>query len=206
MGRDPILKDELARLYYEQKLSMQEIANQLGWSLNKVVYWMEQYGFERRGWSEATYVKRNPNGDPFKIRMPETLEEKELFALALGLYMGEGVKKGLHQVAMANTNPAILRIFLTFLEKFCGVSRSEVKVWINIFDDSNVETAMKWWSEELNLSLEQFYETAVRKSRGGNYTKKSEYGTLSVAFLNVKLKRVVDDWCSEYYTKFFTLE
>jgi hypothetical protein len=201
-----ISKEDLARLYYDEKLSMHGIADKLGWRADKVQYWMDQYGFERRSWSEATYVKRNPDGDPFKIRMPETAEEWALFGLGIGLYMGEGSKKSLHQIAMANTNPAILRIFLAFLERFCGIDRSKVKAWINIFDDCDAEAAVNWWAHELNLRRDQFYETAVRKSRGGSYTKKSEHGTLSIAFLNVKLKKIIDGWCSEYYGKFFTLE
>lgn len=205
-GSGMIPQDDLARLYYDERLSMREIAERFRCSVHKVVYWMERYGFERRGWSEATYVKRNRDGDPFVIRMPETVEEKELFALAIGLYMGEGTKKDLHRVALANTNPAILKIFLVFLENFCGVSRSQVNAWVNIFDDCNVEEATRWWATELGLSLEQFYTTAVRKSRGGSYTKKSECGTLTVMFGNGKLKKVVDDWCSEYYKKFFTQE
>ncbi|MFL5800566.1 MAG: hypothetical protein ACJ8CR_02365 [Roseiflexaceae bacterium] len=201
-----ISKADLARLYYGEKLSMQGIADKLGWRPDKVQYWMDQYGFKRRSWSEATYVKRNPNGDPFEIRMPETVEEWTLFGLGIGLYMGEGSRKSLHQVAMANTNPAILRIFLVFLEKFCGINRSDFKAWINIFDDCDVESAIQWWSAELNLSRRQFYETATRKSRGGSYIKKSEHGTLSISFLNVKLKKIIDGWCSEYYSKSFTLD
>jgi hypothetical protein len=116
--------------------------------------------------------------------------------------MGEGSKKGVHTVALANTNPAILRIFLTFLDQFCGISRSEVNVWINIFDDCNVEEATQWWADELGLSLGQFYSTTVRQSRDGNYTKKSKYGTLSISFSNTKLKKIIDDWCSTYYDRF----
>jgi hypothetical protein len=120
--------------------------------------------------------------------------------------MGEGTKKDLHRVTLANTNPAILRIFLVFLEKFCSVSRSQINAWINIFDDYNVEEATRWWANELGLSLEQFYATTVRQSRGGNYTKKSKFGTLTVYFANSKLKKIVDDWCADYYKKFFSLD
>jgi len=197
-----ISQDDLARLYYGERLSMQQIAGCFGCSLNKVVYWMDRYGFERRGWSDATYVYRNPDGDPFTIRTPETPEEKELFALAIGLYMGEGSKKSAHTVALANANPAILRIFIAFLDVFCGVSRSDVKAWLNIFDDCDVEEATKWWTNELGLYSEQFYSTTIRQSRDGNYTKKSEFGTLSISFANTKLKKIIDNWCDTYYDRF----
>jgi hypothetical protein len=185
---------------------MQQIARRCGCSVNKIVYWMDKYGFVRRGWSEATYVCRNPDGDPFTIRLPETIEERELFALAIGLYMGEGTKKGSHQVAMANSDPRILKIFLLFLEKFCGITKSIVSVWMNIYDDCDMEKARYWWANELGLDVAQFYNTAARTHRGGTYMKKSQYGTLTVSFQNTKLKLIIDQWCSEYYTKFFTTD
>jgi hypothetical protein len=156
---------------------------------------------ERRDISEALYIHKNPDGDPFTICMPQTTEDRELFALAIGLYMGEGAKNH-HTVSMANANPSIHRVFLLFLERICGVNRKQVNVWLNIFDDCDVEESKRWWAEQLGLDLEQFYNTTVRESRGGTYTKKSKHGTLSIAFSNIKLKKMVDDWCYEYYGRF----
>lgn len=194
-------KSELARLYYDEHLSMQEIADRLGCSANKIVYWMEQYGFERRSWSEATYVQRNPDGDPFKIKMPETPEEWTLFGLGLGIFMGEGAKTG-PRVSLANTNPDIHRLFLVFLQDICGVDRSQLKAWLNVYDDRDVRVATEWWCEELGLKTDQFFAPTVRASRGGNYANKSKYGTLSIIFSNTKLKKSIDGWCSEYYGRF----
>jgi len=193
----PLARDELEQLYYVQKLSMQQIAHHFGCSVNKVVYWMQQYGFERRTWSEATYVYRNPDGDPFKICMPETVEEWKLFGVGIGLYMGEETKSGF-DVAFANTNPGLHRTFILFLEKFCGVQRQQLKAWLNIFDDCDIEVAIHWWAEQLGLKREQFYKPHIRKSRKGNYHNKSVYGTLTVSFANMKLLKVINQWCSEY--------
>ena len=49
-------------------LSMAEIAQREHVSLNTVAYWMKKYNIPRRTWSEATYVKSNPDGDPYKIK------------------------------------------------------------------------------------------------------------------------------------------
>ena len=193
-----IPKEELESLYYDKKLSMQEIATYLGCSLHKVAYWMDQYGFERRNWSEATYVQRNPDGDPFRIRMPETPSEWALFGVGIGLYMGEGTKTG-WAVSIANTNPGIHRAFISFLEQICGVCKAHLRADLNIYDDCDIRATILWWSEQLGLQQEQFCEPYVQAAKGGSYTRKSMYGTLTVRFGNFKLKKIIEDWCSEFY-------
>lgn len=197
-----IPKAELMRLYYAEQRSMQEIADLFGCSVNKVVYRMEQYGLERRDISDAIYAKWNPDGDPFCIREPQTLEEHQLFALAIGLYMGEGSRKNRHQVSMANTNPDLLNVFIRFLVEICGVNKIDLRCGLNIFDDRDVDEAKHWWSEQVRIPLEQFYKPTVRPSRGGTQINKSLYGTLTVTFINVKLKNFIDQWCKEYYQRF----
>ena len=201
-GSSDISEAELTHLYYDQQLSMQQIADRLGYHVGKVGYRMRFYGLERRNLSDATYAAWNPDGDPFTIKLPETIKEKELLALAIGLYMGEGTKEGIHGVALANTNPNIHRVYIRFLTEICGVAKSKLSVSLNIFDDCDVEKAIEWWCEQLGLHNDQFFKPTVRASRGGNYTKKSVYGTITISFSNVKLKKIVDNWCTEYYSNF----
>src|SRR6185436_11115440 len=96
-------KNILEELYNEQKLSMTEIAARLGCSPNKVVYWMVKHSIRRRNISQAIYQWRNPAGDPFEIRLPATEARRELFLIAIGLYVGEGKKKRKDEVSIANT-------------------------------------------------------------------------------------------------------
>jgi len=181
---------------------MQQIADQVGCTVNKIVYRMQQSGLECRDRSEATYAHWNPNGDRFAIKTPETVEEKEFLALAIGLYMGEGTKKGIYSVALANTNPKILQVFIRFLTEVCGVDKNNLQAALNIFDDCDVDEALQWWSKEVDIRVEQFFRPIIRTSRSGTYKNKSKYGTLTITFGNIKLKKVIDDWCSEYYQRF----
>ena len=197
-----ISKAELTVLYYEQRLSMQQIADRVGCSVNKVVYYMQQYSLERRNLSDATYAYWNVDGERFTIKLPETVEEKELLALAIGLFMGEGTRKSTSSVKLANSNPNIHKVFIRFLTEICGVDRSSLQAGLNIFDDCDVDEAVRWWSNELNISTDKFFRPIVRESRGGNYKNKSVYGTLTITIGNTKLKQIVDNWCDEYYNRF----
>jgi hypothetical protein len=48
----------------------------------------------KRSISEAIYHLKNPKGDPFVGRQPMDIKEGILFGLGLGLYWGEGSKRG----------------------------------------------------------------------------------------------------------------
>ena len=52
----PISKDELIELYYDQLLSIAEVAEQLGRGGTTIRRWMEKYKLPRRNYSEATTV------------------------------------------------------------------------------------------------------------------------------------------------------
>jgi len=57
-------KNFLTKLY-NKGFSIQEIADKLKINYHTLKYYFGKYKIPRRSWSEATYVKRNPNGDPF---------------------------------------------------------------------------------------------------------------------------------------------
>ena len=194
-------KDLLEELYNEHKLSMAEIAERLGCSQNKVAYWMVKHGLQRRDVSEAIYQWHHPDGNPFDIHLPETDDERELFYLAVGLYVGEGKKRG-HDVSLANTDAQVIRVFLRFLREICRVEESQLWGWINMFDDRNLEKAQRYWEDVTGLPRSQFYEPTVRPARGGSYLNISEFGTVTVGINNTVLRDIVLGWCRNHLNKF----
>jgi hypothetical protein len=63
-----MVKLELEKQYNDSGLSMAAIAGLHNCSVHKIEYWMKVYGIARRTRSDATYLKRNPHGDPFLIK------------------------------------------------------------------------------------------------------------------------------------------
>jgi hypothetical protein len=192
-----LAKETLVELYCNQKMSMAEIAKHLGVPYKTVVYWMSKHGIPRRSPSEATYVKRNPDGDPFKIKKLKTKEDSELFAFGVGLYAGEGKKTCNSEVGFANTDARIIKSFLRFLREICGVNENKIVAELNIFDDVDLEAAVKYWMYVTNIPRTQFVKPIVRKSRDGTYKNKSVYGTLTVRVFNKKLLSQILSWCDE---------
>ena len=70
---------------------------------------------KKRTISDAMYEFKNPFGDPFSIKKPETLQQGILFGLGLGIYWGEGLKRGNGAVRLTNTDPKMIKKFIDFL-------------------------------------------------------------------------------------------
>ena len=191
-GISPLSKKEIISLY-QKGFSMQEIANKVGWSLHKVSYWLDKSSISKRSPSEATYLKRNPNGDPFKIKNKLNKSEVLLKGLGLGLYWGEGNKASDHSVRLGNSDPKLIRFFREFLIKICGIKREKLRYSLLLFNDANKKDAVNFWNEQLNLVPGQIKSITSLKPRGkGTYKKKSMTGVLLIEFCNTKLKKEID--------------
>ncbi len=190
----PIPKEMLLDLYVGKGNSMKEVAEKTGFSPHKISYWMEGYKIRKRTISEAIYTKRNPGGDPFKIREPNNLLEAELMGIGLGLYWGEGTRMDRNSIRLGNTDPALIKIFVRFLKKFFEVDNSKIRFGLQIFSDMNPDEALRFWMKELGANRSQFQKVIVTPSRGkGTYRKKMNYGVLTVYFNNKKLRGVITE-------------
>jgi hypothetical protein len=179
----------LRELYIDKKQSIKEIANLLGCSSNQVRYWMLKYDIHSRTHSEATYVKRNPNGDPFHFRRPITAEEYTLFGVGIGLYWGEGTKADLNSVRLGNTNPLIIGKFMDFLTTFFEIEVEDLKFGLQLFSDIDIDLALDFWTKQLNIEVGQINKPVITKSGAiGTYRQKSQYGVMTVMYHNKKLR------------------
>ncbi|MFH1864227.1 MAG: hypothetical protein ABIJ85_05010 [bacterium] len=183
-----IIKKQLINLYVSGK-SMAEIATFLNCSIHKIEYWMEKYGIKRRSRSEATYIKRNPDGDPFKIKTKLSKDDKFLFGLGIGIYWGEGTKVSKHSLRVANTDPGIIKAFVKFLTEICQLRRDKISYSIICFNDTDPNIARNFWAQELKISPDKFGKiTQIPKQGKGTYKKKSLYGVCTVRASNIKLR------------------
>ena len=188
-----IPRETLEKLYKSGN-SMGDISKKLGKSPHQVVYWMDKHNIPRRSPSEATYIKRNPHGDPFRIKTNLLSEEAYLKGLGLGIFWGEGDKNNRLGIKVGNSSPRLIKKFIEFLTKICGVSREKLYFNLIVFNDSDPNEALKFWVDQLNVSPDRFGKVTVIPPQGkGTYKKKSRYGVLTVACFNVKLKKWFDE-------------
>ena len=141
-----MLKQEtLMGLYQQKGLSVSAIARRLRCSEHKINYWLSKFNIPKRSISDALYKKWNPNGDPFSVRAPLSVEDGILYGLGVGLYWGEGTKASKTSIKLGNTDPALVRKFVDFLLKFYGINKRRLRFGLQIFGDMDTNTAVKYW-------------------------------------------------------------
>ncbi|HBI25820.1 MAG: hypothetical protein UT41_C0001G0162 [Candidatus Wolfebacteria bacterium GW2011_GWC2_39_22] len=181
--------DVLENLYLKEQKSTSDIAKALHCSENKITYWLKKFGIPKRSISEAIYLKKNPEGDPFRFRLPKTKEEAILFGMGIGLYWGEGTKANNNTVRLGNSDPKLIRMFMDFLVTFFAVNEEDFRYHLHIFTDIDINRARKYWMDELGMAETQFYKpTITRTGKLGTYRHKSEYGVLTIYYGNIKLR------------------
>lgn len=115
------------------------------------------------------------------MEMMKDVNERDIFMLGLGLYLGEGNKKGNH-FQFANSNPKIVNAALIWLEKAFEISRKDIycNVFINNIHADRIEDVQKRWARVLKISLRQFNKPVFIKARSKKvYENRNEHlGTL----------------------------
>src|SRR3989344_3591349 len=188
-----IEKAELIDLYTKKGYSVSVIAKRLGCSEHKVNYWIHKQGISKRTISDAIYKKWNPRVDPFFVTRPKTLQEAVLYGMGIGLYWGEGTKANKMSVRLGNSDPALIKTFVSFLVKFYGINKHKLRFGLQIFGDMDADSALHHWENKLRVSRKQFYpKVIITPHRGvGNYRQKTKFGVLTVYFNNKKLRDII---------------
>ena len=135
----------------------------------------------------------------YELAEKEALKEMKLyrnvplFTAAVAAYWGEGDKQSRHQLRMTNTDPEMLKIFVTFLRQICGVSDDKIRLAIFIYTDLDEETCKRYWRRK--LGVKQFHKTQVLPSR--HKTKKLTHGVCTIVVSNTYLKKKLDTWIDQ---------
>lgn len=185
-------KKVLKNLYLVKKLSSFEIAKKFNCSEHKINYWLSVYKIPKRTISEAIYQKNNPEGDPFIFSYPKSLKKMFLFGLGLGLFWGEGTKRGRHAVRLSNSDPILIKKYIDFLVDIYRIDKNKLRFQLQTYDDLNVDDQIKFWRKHLQVKKSQFYKSSILVRRGrGTYLEKMKHGVVIVNFNNMKLKNLI---------------
>ncbi len=133
----------------------------------------------------------------------QTLKTNPLFLAGMFLYWGEGDKANKYQVRISNSEPAIVKIFLSFLENICGVPKD--RIWLSVIGylDMNINETECFWSEKVSLDRDNFQKTMIIPSR--SKVKKLAYGTAVAGVSSRFLKEKVLVWLALLEKEFLAL-
>jgi len=179
-----------------------EIAGRLGATHAAVYYWLKKYRIKRRSWRDSSYIKQNPNGDPFKIKKRLNKKENALLMCGLMLYCGEGNRNNKHSIQLANLDHRILKVFIGFLRKICGINKNKVSLYVQLYKKFNKNEAREYWSKALLIPKSRVGIYTHRDKRGKFEEQRSKFGIARIQFNNYKLKHWIERQSDYYLDKF----
>jgi len=120
------------------------------------------------------------------------LSDRDIFMLGLGLYWGEGYKKGSQELGFTNSDPSMITFYIRWLKITYDISKERLifRISINCHHEKRAEEVLKYWSDLLGVPINQFTKTSFIKTttKKQHYTEK-HYGTLRVKARNGTMLR-----------------
>ncbi len=199
---------ERAQTLRKQGKSLRTIARVLGVSSSSVSRWcrglsltIEQRSRLDAGQRRAAlaalapWIKKNRALKAQDLTVQESLgrkdvgkiSRKELLAFGLGLYWGEGYKRGSQEWGFTNSDPAIIRTVLVWLRNCYGIKidRISARLTLNVEHASRERSLVREWARQTRIPLSQFGPTTTIAA----YNKKKLVGRTYLGTLRIKVRR-----------------
>lgn len=103
------------------------------------------------------------------------INSRDLFIGGLFLYWGEGSKRDRGGISFTNTNPAMIKFFIKWLE-LMGYGRNLLKVNLHLYADMDSEKQINFWSKELHISKEKFRKPYIKEKKLSEIKYKNGFG------------------------------
>ncbi len=112
----------------------------------------------------------------------------DILELAMAmLYLGEGFKG--EYTGMANSDPLIMRSFVSFLIKDCVVPTNKIRCSLYLRADQDFDRLRKFWSKELNLPIANFRHGHSDQRTLKSKTWENYKGVCAISCGNVAIQR-----------------
>lgn len=196
-----------------QGKSYSQIKDTIKVSKSTLSYWLKEYPLSDKRIRElrdnnprriekyrATRLKKKKErlGIVYKEERKKLLpfSKRDLFIAGLFLYLGEGTKTTEARLSVSNTNPAVSKIFIKWLNKCFDIHLSKIKIYLHLYSDMSINKEIDFWSKELRIPKKQFQKPYIKQSSKNhiNYRSKFNHGTCNVIIGDARLtERILSD-------------
>lgn len=189
-------------LYVDEQLSGVEIARRLNLNRRYVYRVMEKSNIKRRKPSESNSIRFFRAIPTFRIKSNLTNQDRALLDCGVMMYRAEGWKDKREQMLdFANSDPVMIKIYLRFLRKICGVNENKLRIYLYCYANQDVDKIKKFWSKVTSISLKQFTKPYVRQDFREDKIGKMPYGLIHVRYGDKKLYSQILEWYEKIVKK-----
>lgn len=209
-----IAEKERARALRKKGYSINQITKYTGFSKASVSTWVRDVVLTKaqlnklslRGRSVESIEKRRLNrlaNELIKRRLIidtakkdfKNISLEELKLIGIILYLGEGSKTKKGTVAVANSDPTVIKIMLRFLKETCNVPEHKLRGQIHTFAHADVIKTERYWSKLTGIPRKQFYKTYIKPSSASLQKRKTlPFGTFDLSVNDTKLLLTILGW------------
>lgn len=190
------LRNKAIRLRLEKEMSYSAIRKLLGVPKSTLSGWLKSYPLNesrilelrRAGWKrgEATRERFRNTMRAKQVKLQEEIlsDEKKHFAYipesavyiaGLMLYAAEGAKQDIYRVSIANTDHKMIWFFISWLERFFGVKRADLRFQLHLYPTMDIPAEEKFWRDTLQISKQQFYKAQIRTLTKNSFTYRESF-------------------------------
>lgn len=200
---------EKALLLRKRGMSYKQILKEVDVSKGTLSSWLRDYPLSQerlravRDWNKERIEKYKKTRKRQREALFENVYQSEFkkikpllsndYLAGLFLYWGEGGKTKDSWSSVSNTDPAIIRFFVSWFTKHFGFEKSKMKISLHLYADMNTDQEMAFWSNYLDMSRKQFRKPHIKKSKraGLSYRSKFNHGTCNLIVGNAILTRKI---------------
>jgi hypothetical protein len=102
------------------------------------------------------------------------------------IYAVAGDKTENNLVRVSSTDPAVLKLFRDFLERYHPAAFSKLRVSVLLYPDLKFFPTLEYWRTSLNLPPERFYKPTMIK--GSHKAKRLQYGVATLIISSKSFK------------------
>ncbi len=104
------------------------------------------------------------------------------------LYLGEGAKNRRGSMALGNSDPKIIGLFLKLMRQCYKIDETKFRCTLQCRADQNIKKLEKFWSKTPSIPLQQFYGARIDPRTIGKPTKKLDYkGVCKIDYFSADL-------------------
>lgn len=165
--RNPTLRDKCIQLRVRERLSYGEIRQLTGASKGSLSFWLRGYPLtkeelQKREVLRVSYScplrvaaiasavgRRRSKWDTEVDRLWNLNKSNPLFTLGIGLYWGEGSKRG-NSLSLCNCDPKLLLSWIRWCKKF--IPGVDLRFQLQVYPELSRDLADSYWRAELGFS------------------------------------------------------
>ena len=202
--RGKVAEQARARELRARSWTLAEIAAELDVAKSSVSLWVRDVPFTPRPRDRAG--RRNVDKRPHPAHLAKlaeiaemnrwgaaqigVLSDREFLVAGTALYWGEGAKTKSH-VAMANTDPAVIGLFVAWVRHFFEVDDARWRGSLYLHEGLDLEAAISFWSGVSGIPPAQFNKPYRAVPDAGIRHNKHEYGCFTAVYSSARIHRAV---------------